>query len=676
MSRTDFIITQGTPLPYGTSKNQERTNFSLTSASAKEVSLILYTKDHHPLAQFPFDPAHHKTGNVWHLAIDNLPPQLLYSYTIKDQNDNTFHILDPYAKAVSTPKEWGLRKKATSPYHPLGVIKDHELFDWEEDQAPKIPKEDLVIYEMHVRGFTIDESSQSIHKGTFLGITDKIPHLKKLGINAIELLPIQEFDENEYKAVNPLTGERLFQYWGYSSVNYFSLMNRYGSSQNPQENIKQFKTFVKSLHANGIEVILDVVFNHTAEGNENGPTLSFKGVDPSTYYLFDPTGLFLNYSGCGNTVNTNHPVVIELILNVLRYWVLEMHVDGFRFDLSSIFKRDYNGHPINFSPIVEAISEDPVLASIKLIAEPWDAVGLYHVGSFASKPNRWIEWNDKFRDTVRLFISGREDKRSEFATRLAGSQDLYYSNSPLASLNFITAHDGFSLADLVAYNMKHNLANGENNRDGTNNNCSWNCGVEGPTDTPSIVALRERQMRNFILALMVSSGIPMILMGDEYGHTREGNNNTWCQDNKLNWFDWNRLEQEEELFRFFYLMINFRKKRSLLKRTTFLNEQDICWHGIEPFKPKWEDHLGFIAYTLIDKLAQNDLYIAFNAQKDTSVVSFPPPPKHMKWHLVINTGLQAPNDIVEDHQTVPIETKHMKLIGFSALLLEAKKITN
>lgn len=674
MNRSDFTITQGTPLPFGASWSQERTNFALASASAKSLYLVLYSEDREPLVELPFDPTVHKTGNVWHLAVESLPSNFLYSYKILDKEGTSFHVLDPYAKAVATPHQWGIRTNVEVPYLPLGVILQQEFFDWENDKAPEIPLQNLIIYEMHVRGFTNDNSSHVLHRGSFLGIIEKIAHLKTLGVNAIELLPIQEFDENEYTKLNPFTHKRLFQYWGYSSVNYFSLMNRYGTNQNPRATIQQFKTLVKTLHANGMEIILDIVFNHTAEGNEKGPLLSFKGIDSSIYYLFDSSGAFLNFSGCGNTLNTNHPVVIELILQVLRYWVLEMHVDGFRFDLSSIFKRDDKGYPLHFSPVVEAISEDPILKNIKLIAEPWDAAGLYHVGSFATKPNRWIEWNDKYRDTVRLFISGQASKRSEFATRLSGSQDLYHSQSPLTSLNFVTAHDGFSLADLVAYNTKHNLGNGENNFDGTNNNYSWNCGIEGPTTDPLVLNLRKRQMRNFILALMVSSGIPMMVMGDEYGHSRQGNNNPWCQDNELNWFNWDQLKENDDLFRFFRLLIKFRKKRSLLKRTTFLGEQDIFWHGVDPFKPQWENHIGFIAYTLVDHLTHRDLYIAFNSQKDEATVSFPSPPKHMKWHLVVDTSLEAPYDIINDAETVPIEIKHTKIKPFSALLMEAKEL--
>lgn len=675
MNRSDFIITKGSPLPFGASWSKERTNFALASASAKRLYLLLYSENHEPLTELSFNPATHKTGNVWHLAVESLPPNLLYAYKIFDSEGKVFQVLDPYAKALATPYRWGTGAKSESTYQPLGIILEPEFFDWEHDKAPAIPPQNLIIYEMHVRGFTIDASSNVKDKGSFLGITEKIEHLKALGVNAIELLPIQEFNENEYTQLDPLTHKRLFQYWGYSSVNYFSLMNRYGVTEDPRATIRQFKTLVKTLHAHEIEVILDIVFNHTAEGNEKGPLLSFKGIDSSIYYLLDSSGAFLNFSGCGNTLNTNHPIVIELILQVLRYWVLEMHVDGFRFDLSSIFKRDDKGYPVHFSPVVEAISEDPVLKNIKLIAEPWDAAGLYHVGSFAIKPNRWIEWNDKYRDTVRLFISGQANKRSEFATRLSGSQDLYHSQSPLASLNFVTAHDGFSLADLVAYNRKHNLANGENNFDGTNNNYSWNCGIEGPTHDPLISSLRKRQMRNFILALMVSSGIPMILMGDEYGHTRLGNNNPWCQDNRLNWFNWDLLKENESLFRFFRLIIAFRKNRPLLQRTTFLGEQDIFWHGTEPFRPQWENYTGFIAYTLVDNLKHRDLYIAFNAQHEEATVSFPPPPKHMKWHLVVDTSLESPHDILSDARTIPVEIKHTRIKPFSAIVMEAKGLS-
>jgi isoamylase len=515
----ELTLSTGSPLPFGISFQPNGVNFSLFSKNATAVTLNLFLpKDSEPIYEIPLDPEINKTGDVWHIFVENISDGLHYAYNVDgpfDQEkghhfDSKKLVIDPYARALSSNSEWGTDEKM-----PLrGILLKPASLDWEKDKPPNIPMEEMIIYEMHVRGFTRDPSSRISHPGTFLGVIEKIPHLKALGINVVELLPIHAFNECENILINPKTKERLFNYWGYSTINFFAPMNKYATDKH--QAIREFRAMVSALHKAGIEIILDVVFNHTAEGGENGPTISFKGIEHSIYYMLGAKGELLNFSGCGNTFNCNHPVARELIRTSLRYWVSEMHVDGFRFDLASILGRATDGTPLSSPPLLELIALDPVLANTKLIAEAWDAGGLYQVGSFPSW-GVWAEWNGKYRDVVRRFIKGTPNMTGAFVTAICGSSDLYSKGrTPAHSINFITAHDGFSLADLVAYNEKHNLENGENNRDGNNQNDSWNCGTEGPTDNKKILELRERQMRNFHVALMVSLGVQMILMGDEY----------------------------------------------------------------------------------------------------------------------------------------------------------------
>ena len=449
-------------------------------------------------------------------------------------------------------------------------------------------------------------------------------------------------------------------------------MNRYATRDEIGVATREFTTLVRELHRHEIEVILDVVFNHTAEGGITGPTYSFKGIDNPIYYLLEGDK-YANYTGCGNTFNCNHPVVIQLILDCLRYWVLRMHVDGFRFDLASILLRGKQGQPLENSPLVEAMSGDPVLAATKLIAEPWDAVGMYNVGTFYPQEVRWSEWNGKYRDSVRAYIKGSPAVKGLFTTRVCGSQDFYYNRTPQASLNFVTCHDGFTLHDLVSYDRKHNEGNGEHNQDGTNDNESWNCGVEGETDSKPILELRERQMRNFHLALMISLGIPMVHMGDEYGHTKRGNNNTWCQDNELNWFLWDQLEHSS-FTRYFKLLNQFRHATPLLKRTEFLDRKDVIFHGPEPLKPDWSPENLFIAFTLVDHEEGKDIYAAFNAKDTPQIVEFPAPPEGTAWHMIVNTGLPSPREIVEEEQAPPLDNLLLKMAPFSAVLLKLSKL--
>lgn len=670
---TPVSADRGVPLPLGVSYQGSSVNFSLASHSAKQVALCLFTSPSTLFRRFDLDPIRNRTGDIWHIRLKGALNGLLYAYSLENSE---VLLLDPYATVVHSPHAWqtNLPIEQQQEYHPLGLIWPPTEFDWENDRFPCLPQEDLLIYEMHVRGFTQHHSSGVSHPGSFLGVIEKIDHLKSLGVNAVELLPVFEFNEAEYNCCALEGKDQLCNYWGYSSVSFFSLMNRYAAADTPGAVINEFKQMVKALHQAGIEIILDVVYNHTAEGGKFGPTYSFKGIDKAIYYIVNERGDYIDYTGCGNTVNANQPVMGNLIIDSLRYWVAEMHVDGFRFDLASIFHRSPTGEPIDPSDIVEAISADPLLAQTKLIAEPWDAQGLYQVGSFYKAGSRWSEWNGQYRDLVRKFIKGTPYVSGMFATRICGSQDLYGAGgSPLNSINFITCHDGFTLQDLVSYNQKHNLNNGENNRDGLNENESWNCGTEGPSQEPSLLRLRGRQLRNHHLALMVSRGIPMLHMGDEYGHTKQGNNNSWCHDNELNWFQWDQLKANAGFFRFYRLLIQFRKKEKLLSKDSFVQPDEVVWHGAHPHKPNWSPNNMLIAYQLLDLIDGHDLFIAFNAGNATTQLWFPDPPKDHAWHYVVNTAQSSPKDICELDQLQCLATRTLRLIPHSAILLKAIK---
>lgn len=652
-----FETSIGSPLPFGATSRSDGVNFSIYAKTDRPIKLLLWDPSNlQKIGAFELL----QTGSVYHVFINNVKPGILYSYEI----DSRDQLLDPYAKSVHSPKTWNDR---TTQYQPLGIITPQTTYDWENDVHPHIPKEKLIIYEMHVRGFTQDTSSKTQHRGAYLGIVDKIQHLKELGINAIELLPLFEFNETEYKKLNPITNAPLCNYWGYSTVNFFSPMNRYAHDGNPNSARHELKDLIKELHRNEIEVILDVVYNHTGEGNELGPVFSFKGLANSSYYLLDENGLYLNFSGCGNTLNCNDPIVQELIINSLRYWVIEFHVDGFRFDLASILTRGTDGAPLPRPPLIEAITKDPILSKTKLFAEAWDAAGLYQIGHFHPHGNRWSEWNGLYRDTIRRFIKGINGIKGEFATRICGSKDLYHAQSPAASVNYITCHDGFTLADLVSYNQKHNRENGEDNRDGTGCNDSWNCGIEGPTEDPQVLTLRRRQMRNFHVVLMTSQGIPLLNMGDEYAHTKRGNNNTWCQDNELNWFLWNQLEAEQDFFNFYKFMINIRRSQPHFHYTDFITDQNIQWHGTQPHKPNWGTQNNLLAFTLHHP--DSDLYIAFNAGDKEETFELPPPKEDSRWEFLVNTGNTPPNDIFIEPK--PVGDRFLTLVSYSSIILKS-----
>jgi glycogen operon protein len=537
--------------------------------------------------------------------------------------------------------------------------------------------EDLVIYEMHVRSFTRDPSSGVKFPGTFAGIRQKIAYLKELGVNCIELLPIFEFDEFENSRVDPTTGRHLVgNYWGYSTLAFFAPKSGYAATGKLGMQVDEFKALVKELHRNGIEVLLDVVVNHTAEGNEHGPYISFKGIDNKTYYMLTPEGYYFNFSGTGNTLNCNNPVVRNMVLDCIRYWAAEYHVDGFRFDLASVLGRDPWGAPLSNPPLLESLAFDPILAKCKLIAEAWDAGGLYQVGSFPAY-GRWAEWNGKYRDCLRKFLRGDLGRVGEMAQRLQGSPDLYAGRGATATINFVTAHDGFTLNDLVSYNEKHNEANGEDNRDGANNNDSWNCGWEGPSNDPSINALRMRQMKNAMTMLLVSQGIPMILMGDEMARTQQGNNNTYCHDNELNWLDWTLAEQNAQLVRFVKMMIDFRHAHRALRNRWHLTGRDqtgsgypdISWHGTKAWNADWSGTSRLLAFMLSGKNSRGDaggdayVYVAMNMHWEAHWFELPGLPGGLHWHVAVNTGVPSPEDIWQCGQEPLLNDQSNILVG-------------
>lgn len=669
----NLVIYKGSAYPLGMNCYAEGINFSLFSKAATQVILYLFTPGSSESSyQIVFDPQKNKTGSIWHIFLRNLRADIEWEYGYQldgDNKDPRNHfcpdviLLDPYSKCINTHNQWGVKQKPMR-----GKIHFSE-FDWEQDTPPNIPMEKLIIYEMHVRSFTKHPSSVSKNPGTFSAIKNKIQHFKELGINAIELMPIFEFDECELHRNQPITKQPLYNVWGYSTCNFFCPMNRY--SKEATQSSAEFKDLVKTLHKEGIEVILDVVYNHTAEGGINNPCFSFAGIDNSAYYMLTPNAEYLNFSGTGNTLNANNPVVTELIIQSLRYWVTEMHIDGFRFDLASCFTRDEEGSLITNPLSICAITKDPILSHVKLIAEPWDAGGLYQVGAF---PNGWAEWNGKYRDAIRRFIKGTEDMVGEFASAICGSEDLYGNcKNPYHSINFVTSHDGFTLRDLVSYQKKHNLANGEENHDGSSNNDSWNCGVEGETDDPEVLFLRQKQMRNYLVALLVSLGTPMLLMGDEYAHTRFGNNNAYCQDNELNWFLWDKLIENQLFTRFYKLMIAFRKAHgNLLQRNSFLTSIDIEWHGYQPLEPNWSSESRFISYTL--KSTHNeDLYIAFNAHFEPASIDLPIAPEGKKWYRIVDTSLNPPKEFCEHFQASDALTSY-KMSSYSSFIAKSLQL--
>lgn len=653
-------------------------SFTIQSHGASSCELLLY----HRMAEEPFAalrfPDNYRIGFVYSMIVFGLDiEEFEYAFRLDgpyDEKkglrfDKTKILLDPYARAVTGQSRWGVTNCCEHGYR-ARVVRNN--FDWGLEKQPQIPMEDLVIYEAHVRGFTRDSSSDVCCPGTFLGLRDKIPYLKDLGINAVELMPVFEFDE--MRDARLIDNNQLLDYWGYNSVCFFAPNTSYASSIEYNQEGRELKQLIKALHDNGIDVILDVVFNHTAEGNEYGPCFCFKGFDNNIYYMLTPDGYYYNFSGCGNTLNCNHPVVQQLILDCLRYWVTDYRVDGFRFDLASILGRNEDGSPMNQPPLLRSLAFDPILGTVKLIAEAWDAGGLYQVGSFPSW-RRWAEWNGKYRDDMRRFLKGDAGLAETAAQRILGSPDLYdpASRGLSASVNFLTCHDGFTLNDLYSYNEKHNEANGWNNTDGSNDNNSWNCGVEGETGNPEVLKLRKRMMMNACAVLMTSRGTPMFLSGDEFGDTRFGNNNPYCQDNEISWLDWTLLETNRDLFDFFRYMIAFRQKHTVIRKDLQPAPGGFpCTsiHGLTPWLPDYtpESRTICIMYAGYDpeKQTEDIVYLAVNPYWRTLELTLPSLPAGKSWHIAVNTGDPA-------HLTFPDENmpkiKNTVLLGGRSVII-------
>ena len=625
--------------------------FTIHSQGATSCELLLYE----PYAKEPFAilkyPDNYRIGNVFSMIVFDLDVEdFQYAFRLDGPYDKKKGLLfdrhkpllDPYAKAVVGQSEWGQKPDAFLGYRGR-VVKNN--FDWGITKPSIIPMEDLIIYEMHVRGFTKDASSGVAHPGTFHGIMEKIPYLKELGINAVELMPIFEFDEMRDHRV--IDGRELLDYWGYNTVSFFAPNTSYASDREYNHVGTELKQLIKTLKENGIEVILDVVFNHTAEGNENGPFFSFKGIDNNVYYMLTPDGNYYNFSGCGNTVNCNHPVVQQMIVECLRYWVTTYRVDGFRFDLASILGRNEDGTPMDKPPLLQTLAFDPILGDVKLIAEAWDAGGLYQVGNFPSW-KRWSEWNGKYRDDLRDFLKGGYWKAPEAALRISGSSDLYnpFERGTNASFNFLTCHDGFSLYDLYSYNHKHNEANGWNNTDGSDDNRSWNCGAEGDTKDPLILKLRYRMIKNAFAVLICSRGTPMFLSGDEFCDTRFGNNNPYCQDNLTSWLDWKLLDTHRDIFEFCKYMIHFRRNHPAIRKSIAQSHcgfPPISQHGATP----WDDNFTQDSKIVCTMFAGHDekqdlediVYLAVNPYWESILIHLPKLPEPLQWHLAVDTSL-------------------------------------
>ena len=677
-------VLPGKSYPLGATVHPEGVNFSLYARNATAVELLLFdAEDHHrPRQVITLSPKYNKTFYYWHCFVPGIEHGQVYAYRVYGpyspeigmRFDGQKVLLDPYALAVVNDT-WDREKARHAGDNCAtalkGIVVDPYLYDWEDDTPPNHTFERTIIYELHVGGFTKDPSSglPDAMRGTYRGLIEKIPYLQSLGITAVELLPIQQFD------LDDAPPGRL-NYWGYSPISFFAPHNGYAVDQNPLGALDEFRDMVKALHKAGIEVILDVVFNHTAEGDENGPTFSLKGLGNRTYYMLsDDKKHYKNFSGTGNTINGNHSVVRRMIRHCLRYWAGVMRVDGFRFDLASVLSRDSDGRPMANPPLLWEIESDPVLASSKLIAEAWD-VELYQVGNFVG--DRWAEWNGKFRDRVRSFVKGDGGYAEPMVQCLSASPDLFRTaeRNPNRSINFATCHDGFTLNDLVSYNHKHNLANGEGNRDGHNDNRSWNCGEEGPGDNPEINALRLQQIKNCFAILLLAQGTPMILMGDEVRRSQHGNNNAYCQDNPTSWFDWTQVEKEADLLRFVREMIRINMSSPYFQESHFLNSHHttVRWHGTMPGEPDWGEDSRSLAFSLHNPDYEEEIYVVLNAFWEALDFEFPPPssPQSKGWFRLVDTGLLSPEDINSTPPDQPLSTGIYTVAPRSVLVLQSK----
>jgi len=683
------VIIAGSSSPLGATSSHAGVNFSLFSRHATGVALLLFegVDDPRPSRVIRLEPTVNRTYFYWHVFVPGLRSGQLYGYRVEGpfdpgtgmRFDPTKVLLDPYGRGVGVPGSYSREAARTVGDNAAtamkSVVVDCDAYDWEGDAPLRRPSARTIVYEMHVRGFTRHPSSGVPEKtrGTFAGLIEKIPYLRDLGITAVELLPVFQFDAQDCPP-------GLVNYWGYSPVSSFAPHQAYSSRQDPLGPIDEFRDMVKALHRAGIEVILDVVFNHTAEGGHDGPTLSFRGIDNVTYYILEhDRSRYADYTGTGNTLNANQPIVRRMIVDSLRYWVETMHVDGFRFDLASVLSRGASGDPMPSPPVLWDIESDPVLAGTKLIAEAWDAAGLYQVGTFVG--DSWQEWNGRFRDDVRSFFRGEPGTVTRMADRLIGSPEIYAHKEREAeqSVNFVTCHDGFTLNDLVSYDSKHNEANGEGNRDGADDNRSWNCGVEGPTDDPSVETLRTRQVKNFLSVTLLSIGMPMILMGDEVRRTQRGNNNAYCQDNETSWFDWTLVAKHADVHRFLTLLNGRRLLREMepeephVSLDQLLREAHRAWHGVKLHQPDWQESSHSLAVTAEVRNTPLLVHMILNAYSEPLDFELPSIGADARgsWRRWIDTALDSPNDIVPWPVTLPVRGSTYRAQARSVVVLYA-----
>jgi len=680
-------IPNGNSYPLGATCYPEGVNFCIFSKNARQIDLLLFDRaeDAEPSEVIKLDPDKNRTFYYWHIFLPHIKPGQLYGYraygptnpTPGDIFDENKLLIDPYARALTGLKNYS-RQAAKMPGNNFGkalkcVVVDPFQFDWEGDNPLQRPYSASIIYEMHVGGFTKNPNSgiEASKRGTYLALIQKIPYLKDLGVTAVELMPVQFFDVQD--AQNGLTN-----YWGYSQIAFFAPHAGYGYSENPLEIANEFRQMVKAFHKAGIEVILDVVFNHTAEGGMDGPILSFRGLENKAYYMLnDEKNEYLDYTGCGNTLNANHSIVKRMIMDCLRSWVTEYHIDGFRFDLASVLSRDELGQPLKNPPVLWEIESDPVLVGTKIIAEAWDAAGLYQVGSFIG--DRWAEWNGKYRDHVRSFMKGDKGFVSMFASKIMASPDVYMDpeREPNRSIHFIACHDGFTLNDLVSYNVKHNEANLEDNRDGSNLNFSWNCGVEGETYDPYINQLRLRQIKNFLVLTFISQGTPMLLMGDEVRRSQGGNNNAYCQDNEVGWFNWELVERNAGLLQFVKGLIALTHKYEIFKIEYLLatpddiEEPHITWHGVRLRKPDWSEDSRSLSFTLLHPTANEVIHVMVNAYWKSLRFQVPDP-KGQNWYKIVDTSMDTPDDLVAPGKAEPFNKKLITVPDRSIIILVAQ----
>jgi glycogen operon protein len=681
-----FRVEHGAWFPRGASAAPEGTNFSILSPGATHATLRLYrdVEDTRPLFEAVLDPAVNKTGAFWHVFVHNAKPGFCYTWLFDGPHaleagirfDPRRELLDPWARDVSAAHWRRAEARASHRPHFRARIVADDPYDWEGDEPLGRSLQDAVIYELHVAGFTRHATARVEAPGTFAGIVEKIPYLKSLGITDVELLPVAAFDSQDVPV--PTAARGLENYWGYSPVAFFAPHARFAHDGDARA---EFRDMVKALHRAGLGVILDVVLNHTAEGGASGVTIGFKGLGNEFFYHLDPHDRerYLDYTGCGNTVNCNHPFVMAHLLECLEYWVREMHVDGFRFDLASVLARGDDGEPVEEPPLLSAIERSPALARTHLIAEPWDAAGLYQVGSFPGL--RWAEWNGRYRDTLRRFVRGEPGLIGEVATRIAGSSDLYeaHGKPPASSINYVTSHDGFTLCDLVSYERKHNEDNGEENRDGSDREFSSNGGVDGPTDDRDVLQLRAQRVRNLVALLLLSQGVPMLLAGDETLRTQRGNNNAYCQDNEISWLDWRRSAAGQAMLRFTREMIALRMRHPTLRRTRFIeparagSPSALRWYRADGREPDWHDaDAQLLCFTLDGATADEaPLHVIANMEEEAVDARLPEAPDGRRWHRIVDTSLAPPDDVVIASNVVPVDGLSYRAAGNSVVVLEA-----